>query len=86
MWRNWQTHCTQNAADNLRAGSNPAIGIVWKGGIESRHFAKCFDSIPPFLYVTYSQELKYKRVKSPFLYHNFTKYGILIINTYPERR
>ena len=27
VWRNWQTHLTQNQADNLRAGSSPATGI-----------------------------------------------------------
>lgn len=26
MWRNWQTHLTQNQAVNSRAGSSPAIG------------------------------------------------------------
>ncbi len=28
MWRNWQTHLTQNQAVNNRAGSSPAIGSV----------------------------------------------------------
>lgn len=27
MWRNWQTHLTQNQAEIIRAGSSPAIGI-----------------------------------------------------------
>ena len=27
MWRNWQTHLTQNQADIIRAGSSPATGM-----------------------------------------------------------
>ena len=27
LWRNWQTHLTQNQAVNSRAGSSPASGI-----------------------------------------------------------
>ena len=28
MWRNWQTHRTQNATEFLRAGSSPATGTI----------------------------------------------------------
>ena len=27
VWRNWQTHLTQNQADFIRAGSSPATGM-----------------------------------------------------------
>lgn len=31
LWRNWQTHLTQNQAVNNRAGSSPASGIRARG-------------------------------------------------------
>ena len=30
LWRNWQTHVTQNHAVNSRAGSSPASGSMRK--------------------------------------------------------
>lgn len=51
MWRNWQTHCTQNAADTLRAGSNPAIGIlVWAKEIGFISVSFFISSISQYIY------------------------------------
>ena len=41
MWRNWQTHMTQNHAGN-HVGSSPTIGTPSQNSLESKDFRLFF--------------------------------------------
>ena len=45
LWRNWQTHLTQNQAVNNRAGSSPASGIA-KKDLPKHKLMQIFFSFP----------------------------------------
>lgn len=58
LWRNWQTHLTQNQAGN-RAGSSPASGIA-KKDLQKRTLMQIFFYCLPF------KKAAFERKKTPF--------------------
>lgn len=59
LWRNWQTHLTQNQAVNNRAGSSPASGIA-KKDLQKRTLMQIFFYCLPF------KKTAFERKKTPF--------------------